>query len=84
MPHHPNIVILGYSEAAMFMQQPDAAEVRAIIAIGGQREYTIDTNKVEHSLILNFDDTKRRLTMIYWVRHAWLCDNAPQVSLAFG
>lgn len=42
----------------MFIQQPDAADVRAIIAIAGQREYPIDTDSVEHSLILNFDDTE--------------------------
>ncbi len=58
MPHHPNMLILGYSEAAMYMRQADAAHVRAIIAIAGQREYTIDTNNVEHQLVLHFDDTE--------------------------
>jgi len=55
---HPDLLILGYSEAAMFIQQPDARDVSAIIAIAGQREHNIETQCVERKLILNFDDTE--------------------------
>ena len=57
MPH-PDVLILGYSQAAMFLQQREAANLCGIIAIAGQREHAVETDGVGHKLILNFDDTE--------------------------
>lgn len=55
---HPGILILGYSEAGMLLRNRDAANVRALIAIHGQREYPIEIASVTHKLVLRFDDTE--------------------------
>jgi predicted protein tyrosine phosphatase len=52
---HPQIVVLGYSPAFMFLQQPDGMDVTAMIAIGGLQEYCIEA-RVPHRLELVFDD----------------------------
>ncbi len=58
MPH-PDVLILGYSEAAMFLQQREASDLCGIIAIAGQRDHAVETEGiVDHSLVLNFDDTE--------------------------
>ncbi len=54
MPH-PTPVILGYSEAAMFLRDTSNFNVNAIISIHGQREYGVDFD-VSHRLDLTFDD----------------------------
>ncbi|HKQ49791.1 MAG TPA: hypothetical protein VJZ71_17080 [Phycisphaerae bacterium] len=58
MPEHPSILILGYSEAAMYLRQPEAAHVSAIVAIHGQREYSVETSRATHALVLQFDDSE--------------------------
>ena len=55
---HPSILVLGYSEASMLLRKPGTVNVRAIIAIHGQREFPVETRDVPHSLILQFDDTE--------------------------
>jgi len=55
---HPAVLILGYSEAAMYIRGPSAADVNAIISIYGQREYPLDVEGLAHALILRFDDTE--------------------------
>lgn len=55
---HPLVLILGYSEAAMLLRKPGTVDVRAIIAIHGQREYPVETEGVAHSLVLRFDDSE--------------------------
>jgi predicted protein tyrosine phosphatase len=53
---HPPVLILGYSEAAMWLRETAAANVCAIIAIKGQRDCIVETGGVPRSLILEFDD----------------------------
>lgn len=55
---HPKVLILGYSEAAMLLRKPGTVDVRAIIAIHGQREFPVETDSVTHSLVLRFDDSE--------------------------
>lgn len=55
---HPDIIVLGYSEASMLLRKSDSADIRAIIAIHGQREYPVNLEGVPHSLVLQFDDTE--------------------------
>jgi predicted protein tyrosine phosphatase len=55
---YPRLVVLGYSEAAMFLKQPMAAELSAVISIHGQREYPLElADPVAHHLTLEFDDS---------------------------
>lgn len=56
MADHPSLLVLGYSEAAMFLRRTDAEQIGAVISIHGQREYPVDTSGIEHSIILRFDD----------------------------
>jgi len=55
---HPPVIVLGYSEAAMLLRTPHDIDVRAIIAIHGQREYPVETGGVPHALVLEFDDAE--------------------------
>jgi predicted protein tyrosine phosphatase len=55
MLHHPRLVILGYSEAAMFARGADCRSIAAIISIHGAREFGVD-HPVAHRLDLSFDD----------------------------
>ena len=55
---HPPVLVLGYSEAAMLLRKSHTADVLAIIAIHGQREYPVETSEVPYSLVLQFDDTE--------------------------
>ena len=50
-----SLVVLGYSEAAMFLRRPEAERVRAMISIAGQREHHIE-GLFERRLDLRFDD----------------------------
>jgi predicted protein tyrosine phosphatase len=54
----PSVLILGYSEAAMFLRQPEAHQVRAIISIHGNREFPVETSQASHALVLQFDDSE--------------------------
>ncbi len=55
---HPRVIVLGYSEASMFIRNPGDAHIDAVIAIAGQREHVVDTTAIQHVLLLNFDDTE--------------------------
>ena len=54
---HPPLVILGYSEAAMFLRRPRATDVRAILSIHGRREFPVEAS-AGHRLDLEFDDVE--------------------------
>lgn len=56
--HHPVIHILGYSEAAMLLKQPEGANITKLITIRGQREFAVDARHIIHRLSLEFDDTE--------------------------
>lgn len=55
---HPPVLVLGYAEAGMLLRKPSTVDVRAIIAIHGQREYPVEVDGVSHSLVIQFDDTE--------------------------
>ncbi len=55
---HPNVLILGYSEAGMLLRKPGESDVRAIISIHGQREYAVECDNIPHQLVLQFNDTE--------------------------
>src|SRR5437016_542850 len=57
-PSHPQILALGYSEAAMLLRSPKDIKVGAIIAIAGQREHTVDVAGFDRHLVLRFDDAE--------------------------
>lgn len=52
---HPDLIVLGYSEAAMFLQRRPPPNVMAILSIHGQREYGVDYDPPLR-LDLSFDD----------------------------
>ena len=52
---HPDLAILGYSEAAMYLRRAPTPNVRAIISIHGRREFGVEAD-VPHRLDLTFDD----------------------------
>jgi predicted protein tyrosine phosphatase len=54
----PVIHILGYSEAAMLLKQPEGADMTKLITIRGQREFAVDAPHITHRLSLEFDDTE--------------------------
>lgn len=54
----PEILILGYSEASMFLAQPEASEVSHIITIHGQREFPLEPVDGLQRLALDFDDVE--------------------------
>jgi predicted protein tyrosine phosphatase len=54
---HPAVIVLGYSEAAMYLKQGGAKEVRGLIAIKGFGEHAAEA-AVAHRLVLEFDDVK--------------------------
>jgi predicted protein tyrosine phosphatase len=54
---HPTLVVLGYSEAAMFLRATPRPNVTAIISIHGHREYGVEA-EVMHRLDLTFDDVE--------------------------
>ena len=56
MPH-PDLAILGYSEAAMYLRRAPSPNVRAIISIHGRREFGVEAD-VTHRLDLTFDDVE--------------------------
>jgi predicted protein tyrosine phosphatase len=56
MALHPPILVLGFSEAAMFLRGAERPDVEGLIAIHSQREHAIETDGVPHRLVLQFDD----------------------------
>lgn len=52
---YPQLVILGYSEAAMFMRQSPPPKIGAIISIHGCREFGVEAS-CPHRLDLLFND----------------------------
>lgn len=54
----PKVLILGYSEAAMFLAQSPRPRVDAVLSIHGKREYAVDAPGVPHVRVLQFDDTE--------------------------
>ena len=54
---HPQLVILGGSEAAMFLRGTPPPKVDALISIHGAREFGIDAD-IAHRLDLLFDDAE--------------------------
>jgi predicted protein tyrosine phosphatase len=57
MMAHPQLIVLGYSEAAMFLRMTPLPKVDALISIHGAREFGIEVN-VSHRLDLTFDDAE--------------------------
>jgi predicted protein tyrosine phosphatase len=56
VPVHPDILVLGYSEAGMLVRK-GVASLGALITIHGQREYPIEVPGLSAHLGLEFDDT---------------------------
>jgi predicted protein tyrosine phosphatase len=56
--HHPSILALGYSEAAMLLRKSSHAQITALISIYGDHEYPLDAPNITNKLILHFDDTE--------------------------
>jgi predicted protein tyrosine phosphatase len=54
---HPALVILGYSEAAMFLRGTPTPKVGALISIHGGREFGVEAD-VPFRLDLRFDDVE--------------------------
>lgn len=54
---HPAVVVLGYSQAAMYVKQEGAGTVKGLIAIKGFGEHALEA-AVPHRLVLEFDDVK--------------------------
>lgn len=52
---HPALIILGYSDAAMFLREQPAPDISAIISIHGRREFGVEAD-VPRRLDLAFDD----------------------------
>jgi predicted protein tyrosine phosphatase len=53
----PRLVILGYSEAAMYLRGASGGEVGALISIHGPREFGVEA-AVSRKLDLTFDDVE--------------------------
>src|SRR3954468_21990056 len=54
---HPQLVVFGYSEAAMFLRGTPKPNVGAIISIHGGREFGVEAD-VADRLDLTFDDVE--------------------------
>jgi predicted protein tyrosine phosphatase len=85
----PPIVILGYSEAAMYLQSP-VADVAAVLSIHGQREFGVEA-VVDHRLDLHFDDADspeagdmmgalRAHSRANWCKQNGLLETPPAIS----
>jgi predicted protein tyrosine phosphatase len=76
----PTPVILGYSEAAMFLRGPAVPDVSAILSIHGSREFGVDAT-APHRLDLAFDDVEIPPTddptaaLRAWTRRRWAQQN---------
>jgi len=56
MARHPDVQILGYSEAAAYLASEAGRTVRAVIAIAGRHEFGVETEAAVRRLQLFFDD----------------------------
>lgn len=56
MSPHPDILILGTSEASMLLCKPEGCAIDAVISIHGQREFSVEAPHARHRLVLQFDD----------------------------
>jgi predicted protein tyrosine phosphatase len=54
---HPQLAVLGYSEAAMYLRGSPKPNVTGIISIHGAREFGVEAN-VSRRLDLTFDDVE--------------------------
>lgn len=54
---HPQLVVLGYSEASMFLRGTAKPKVSSIISIHGAREFGVEA-EVARRLDLTFDDVE--------------------------
>ena len=87
---HPQLCILGYSEAAMFLRGSPTPNVAAIISIHGAREFGVEA-EVAHRLDLTFDDAEvaaahdvtaiqRAMSRKRWLEQNGLREVAPVVA----
>ena len=54
---HPRLIVLGYSEASMLLRGEAARDVKAVLAIVGNREFAVEApDAIAHRLLLAFDD----------------------------
>lgn len=53
----PELAVLGYAEAAMFLRGPRGSNVRAIVSIHGRREFGVESSVVPR-IDLTFDDVE--------------------------
>jgi predicted protein tyrosine phosphatase len=54
----PQIIVLGYSEAAMLLRDPGSLPINAILSIHGQREFAVDPPHGVSQIVLRFDDAQ--------------------------
>lgn len=76
----PTPVILGYSEAAMFLRRSPAPGVTAVLSIHGPREHAVEFT-ASHRLDLTFDDAEvpapgnADAQLRQWTRRRWAEQN---------
>jgi predicted protein tyrosine phosphatase len=86
----PALVVLGYSEAAMFLHRVPAPNLAGIISIHGRREFGVDAD-VARRLDLAFDDVEvapaddpaaieRAMVRRRWAEQNGLSEVAPAVE----
>jgi predicted protein tyrosine phosphatase len=87
MSRPPALVVLGYSEAAMFLRRVPPPRIAGIISIHGRREFGVEA-AVAHRLDLTFDDVEvappndlvaveRGMTRKHWAEQNGLTEVAP-------
>jgi len=87
---HPHLLILSYSQAAMFLSAASASDVCALISIHGSREFGVDFS-CDYRLDLNFDDVdapipsdpdsiQRHLSRQLWNKRNNLVETPPALS----
>jgi len=55
---HPQVIVLGRSEAAALLEGPGAIDIGAIISIHSRSVPPIESSNVPRRLVLQFDDTQ--------------------------
>jgi predicted protein tyrosine phosphatase len=87
---HPPLVILGYSEASMFLRRSPRPEVAGIISIHGRREFGVEAD-APHRIDLTFDDVEvpapgddvalyRAMARMRWAEQNGLLETSPAPS----
>ena len=56
-PIHPEVRVLGHSEASMCLRQPEHG-IAAVLSIHTHGEFPVDATGIEHVLSLQFDDVE--------------------------